>query len=133
MGIITQLSTTLLESHLPEGLLEPHFAVLNHLMRVGDGRAMHDMARAFQVPKTTMSHRVGVLVKGGFVRVEPNPDDGRSKRVWLTDAGRALRDDTILGFGDTVAQWSGALPPGEVADLVPQLERIRKFLDAQRD
>lgn len=133
MGIISQLSGRVLERHLPDGLLEPHFRVLNHLTRVGDGRTMHAMANAFQVPKTTVSHQVGVLARHGLVRVEPNPDDGRSKCVWLTDEGRALRETVVHGFAALIAELAEVAPPQEVARMVPGLERIRKFLDAERD
>ena len=133
MGIIAQLSGKVLEGHLPDGLLQPHFGVLNHLSRVGDGRTLLAMAQAFQVPKTTMSHQVGVLARHNLVRLAPNPDDGRSKRVWLTDEGRTLRERIVHGFGDEVARWSETITPDEVAALMPRLERIRRFLDADRD
>ena len=102
IGIIAQLSTVLLENRLPMGLLAPHFAVLNHLTRVGDGRTPQEMASAFQTPKATMTHQVGVLERHGLVESRPNPKDGRSKQVWLTDAGRALRMDTIASFAELV-------------------------------
>ena len=133
MGIITQLVTTKLEERLPHGLLEPHFRVLNHLTRVGDGRTMQSMATAFQIPKTTVSHQVSVLVRHDLVRVAPNPDDGRSKCVWLTDRGRALCENTVAGFADAIAAWSGTITPDDVQTMVPRLERIRAFLDAERD
>ena len=133
MGIITQLVTTKLEARLPHGLLEPHFRVLNHLVRVGDGRTMQSMAAAFQLPKTTVSHQVSVLVRHDLVRVEPNPEDGRSKCVWLTDAGRSLRESTIAGFAGAIAEWSATITPDDVDVMIPRLERIRKFLDAERE
>ncbi len=67
IGIIDQLATTFLESRLPEGLLAPHFTVLNHLVRVKDGRTPLELAMAFQVPKTTMTHQLGVLERRGLV------------------------------------------------------------------
>ena len=133
IGIIAQLSTAVLERHLPDGLLEPHFRTLNHLVRVGDGRTPLQMATAFQVPKTTVSHQVGVLAKHGLVRLEANPDDGRSKLVFLTDTGRAMREEVIASFASVVAEWSETIRPEEVAGLVPRLEAIRRFLDAERD
>jgi len=132
IGIINQLSTAVLESRLPEGLLAPHFSVLNHLVRVEDGRTPLEMAKAFQVPKTTMTHQVSVLERRGLVSQAPNPDDGRSKRVWLTDEGRSLRESIVHGFGDIIDRWSEVISVEEAADLVPQLERIRKYLDAAR-
>ena len=58
IAIIEQLSRAILEARLPHGLIAPHFTVLNHLTRVGDGRTPIQMARAFQVPKTSMTHTI---------------------------------------------------------------------------
>lgn len=74
-----------MEARLPEGLISPHFTVLNHLIRVSDGPTPIMLARAFQVPTTTMTHTVSRLVKHRLVEMRPNPKDGRSKRVWITD------------------------------------------------
>jgi hypothetical protein len=54
IGIIEQLSRARFEARLPQGAPCPHFSVLNHLMRVEDGRTPLELARAFQVPKTTL-------------------------------------------------------------------------------
>lgn len=132
IGIINQLATTLLESRLPDGLLAPHFGVLNHLVRVRDGGTPLELARAFQVPKTTMTHQIGVLERKGLVVLAPNADDGRSKRVWLTDEGRAVRERTVLAFGDVFARLAEITPHGDVAELLPRLERIRRHLDEAR-
>ena len=55
IGIIEQLIRNLLEKKLPKGFLISHFSVLNHLIRVKDGQTPLVIARAFQVPKTTMT------------------------------------------------------------------------------
>ena len=90
IGIIEQLSRTLFEGRLPRGVLVSHFSILNHLIRVADGRTPLELARAFQVPKTTMSHSLGLLTKRGWVEMRPNPSDARSKCVWITQAGRQV-------------------------------------------
>jgi hypothetical protein len=36
--------------------------------------------------------------------MKPNPDDGRSKRVWLTDAGRAFREEAIARLAPDIAR-----------------------------
>ena len=133
IGIIEQLARALLEARLPDGLIAPHFTVLNHLTRLGDGRAPIDMARAFQVPKTTMTHTLAGLESRGLVEMRPNPDDGRSKRVWLTPAGRAFRDETIQRLGARFAEFGAAFPSHKIADLVGRLAEIRKWLDEERD
>lgn len=133
IGIIGQLSRTLLEARLPPGFVMAQFTVLNHLVRMGDGRTPLAIAQAFQVPKNSMTHSLAVLEREGLIALRPNPQDGRSKLVYLTDAGRVFRDDVIAAFAPDVARIAAAFPPELVARLLPDLERLRKVLDADRD
>ncbi|MEL6641348.1 MAG: MarR family winged helix-turn-helix transcriptional regulator [Pseudomonadota bacterium] len=133
IGIIEQLSRTFLESRLPDGLIAPHFAVLNHLIRVADGRTPLELARAFQVPKTTMTHTLSGLSKHELVEMRPNPDDARSKQVWLTDKGRILRDQTIAALAPDFGRVADAFPPEKVAAILPILQELRIFLDKDRE
>ena len=133
IGIIEQLSRALMEARLPDGLIAPHFAVINHLVRLGDGRTPLEIARAFQVPKTTMTHTLAGLEKHGFIRTEPNPRDARSKCVFLTDAGRNFRKDEIASLAPAFAQISKAVPSEDIARALPLLTRVREFLDTNRD
>ena len=132
IGIINQLSSTVFQARLPEGLHISHFSVLNHLVRLGDGRTPLSIANAFQVPKTTMTHTLAVLEKRALIRMPPNPDDGRSKVVLLTDAGRAARDQAIAAMADPIRKLSEGLGHAEVAELLPKLEALRKFMDENR-
>jgi len=133
IGILEQLSRTMFQERLPPGMLVSHFSVLNHLIRVADGRTPLDLARAFQVPKTTMTHTLAGLEKAGFVETKPNPKDKRSKRVWITDAGRQFRDDAIAALAPDVAELQDVFPPDRVDAALPHLEALRKVLDARRD
>ncbi|WP_415402136.1 MarR family winged helix-turn-helix transcriptional regulator [Tateyamaria sp. SN3-11] len=133
IGIIEQLSRAILEARLPHGLIAPHFAVLNHLIRVGDGRTPIEMARAFQVPKTSMTHTLKGLEAHGLVDLRPNPDDGRSKRVWLTEKGRALRNDAIAALGPDFAQLARDFDMERLAGITPVLRDLRIYLDKARD
>lgn len=133
IAIIEQLSRTLLEARLPEGLIAPHFTVLNHLIRLGDGRALIDMARAFQVPKTSMTHTVKVLVARGLVEVRANPEDGRSKLVWLTEAGRAVRNQAIADLAPDFARLAESFDTTRLLDALPVLRDLRIYLDEDRN
>lgn len=133
IGIIEQLSRTLLEARLPDGLIAPHFTVLNHLIRVHDGRTPLELARAFQVPKTSMSHTLAGLERHELVEMRPNPDDRRSKQVWLTEQGRAVREGTIAALAGDLADISEVLSPQDVATIMPMLTRLRVWLDQRRD
>ena len=133
IGIIGQLSRSLLEARLPPGFVAAQFTVLNHLVRIGDGRTPLAIAQAFQVPKNSMTHSLGVLERAGLIEMRPNPQDGRSKLVYITDAGRAFRQSAIEALAPDIARIAQAFPPDRVAHLLPDLEALRKFLDADRD
>jgi DNA-binding MarR family transcriptional regulator len=133
IGIIEQLSRTLLETRLPKGLLAPHFTVLNHLVRVADGRTPVELARAFQVPKTSITHTLGGLDRRGLVRLRPNPNDGRSKCVWITEAGRALRNDTIAALQPEFEVLADRIDINRLVDILPVLTDLRVILDDHRN
>lgn len=133
IGIIEQLSRALLERQLPDGLLVPHFSVLNHLIRVRNGQTPLVLARAFQVPKTTMTHTLSGLTSRDLVELRPNPKDGRSKCVWITEKGRTFRNDAIASLAPDVARMAEQFPADEIARLTPHLARIREYLDKARD
>lgn len=133
IGIIEQISRAFLEARLPAGLIAPHFTVINHLIRVQDGRTPAELAQAFQVPKTSMTHTLQGLEKHGFVEMRPNPDDGRSKRVWLTQAGRAFRDKAVADLAPVFAELAADVPPDRIEAILPALQDVRVFIDALRD
>lgn len=109
------------------------FSVLNHLFRVRDGQTPLAMASAFQVPKTTMTHSLAGLEKRGLVVMKPNLDDGRSKCVWLTDAGRTFRDQAIADLAQDMMRLAPKLNLNEVIETMPVLARVRSVLDEDRN
>ncbi len=132
IGILAQLSRALFEARLEDGLTVPHFSVLNHLVRLGDGRAPLAIANAFQVPKTTMTHTLAGLEKRGLIEMKPNPEDGRSKLVYITQAGRNARENNIDKLGEDVGKLVSLFEPGRILDILPELRDLRKVLDENR-
>ena len=133
VGILNQLSIAMFEARLPAGFTVSQFAVLNHLIRVKDGRTPLDLARAFQVPKTTMTHSLAVLERHALVRIAPNPDDGRSKCVWITDAGRNFRDTAVTALAPDIAEIAAHFPAQDLQQAMPTLTALRRLMDARRD
>lgn len=133
IGIINQLSTAILQSKMPEGLHISHFSVLNHLVRVRDGVTPLTIANAFQVTKGTMTNSLSTLSKRGLIRIAPHETDGRSKVVFVTDEGRAFQQKAIASLFPAIAALDEKVDWARVIKLVPELERIRKILDEDRD
>jgi DNA-binding MarR family transcriptional regulator len=80
-----------------------------------------------------MTNTLHRLEARGFIRVEGDPKDGRGKRVFLTDAGRAMRERAIAAVGPQMAAIGGVLSEAEIAEILPHLRRLRAHLDAARD
>ena len=133
IAIIDQLARAMFEARLPEGILVSHFAILNHLVRVRDGQTPLALARAFQTPKTTITHTVSVLVRHGFVELRPNPKDGRSKCVFISEEGRAFRDQAIAALAPDLAEIAAIFPPKKIEPLIEGLEALRVWMDVRRD
>ncbi len=133
IGIIAQLARAAFEERLPDGMVLPHFSVLNHLIRVGDGQTPLALARAFQTPKTSMTHTLAGLEKRGLVEMRPNPDDARSKCVWITAAGREFRNSAIADIMNVFGPIEEAFSKDCAEHILPELTALRQVLDKARD
>jgi len=133
VNIINQLSTAMFETRLPPGFTVSQFAVLNHLIRVRDGQTPVDLARALQVPKTTMTHSLAVLERHGLVQTARNPEDGRSKCVWITDAGRTFHEAAVAALATDIADIAARFPSEDLQQAMSPLTALRRLMDARRD
>lgn len=133
VGILAQLSRAMFEARLPPGFNLPQFAVLNHLIRVRDGQTPLALARAFQVPKTSMTHSLSVLERHGLVEIRPNARDGRSKCVFITEAGRSFRQQAIESLLPDMAAIASAFPVAPLGEALPTLTALRQVMDRLRD
>jgi DNA-binding MarR family transcriptional regulator len=132
IGILAQLSRALFETAQPDGLTLPQFTVLNHLVRLGDGKPPLDLARAFQTPKASLTNTLAGLEARGLIETRPHPKDGRSKLVHLTGAGRARREAAIDRVGPELARLAAEADPGAIERLLPGLAALRRTLDENR-
>ena len=133
VGIINQISTAFLESRLPSGMLVSHFGVVSHLIRVRDGSTPLELASVFQVAKTTMTHTLAGLEKQGYVEMRPNPDDKRSKQVWLTTSGKQFRDDALAKLVPLFEVLGERFSSKRVEAMLPDLAEFRTVIDRLRD
>jgi len=133
VGILSQLSRAMFDLRLPPGIAVAQFSVLNHLVRVRDGRTPLDLARAFQVPKTSMTHSLAVLERHGLIRLAPNPADGRSKCTFITAEGRAFRQAALEALAPDLRALAARFPAARLAGVLPTLTELRRIMDTLRD
>ena len=133
IGIVHQLASAAFAEVLPEGLHPSHFGTLRHLVRRGDGRTMLSVAKAMQTTKANISNTLAKLENRGLVELRPNPEDGRSKLVHLTAAGRLFVEDALPRLTPVLEELDRRHGLGRVASLLPELAALRETLDEMRD
>ncbi|SFS83362.1 transcriptional regulator, MarR family [Sulfitobacter marinus] len=131
IGIISQLGTAVLARRLPDGLHPSQFTLLGNLARLGDGKTPADLARAFQVPKPSMTNTLMQLEKRGLIVMRIHPDDMRKKQIFLTDAGRNLYLQIIGEMQEPISRLADDIEGLE--DILPVLEQLRQKMDNNRD
>jgi DNA-binding MarR family transcriptional regulator len=60
-----------------------------------DGMSQAELSRVVAIEPPTMVRTVDRMVRDGLVTRRPDPADRRISRIYLTDRGRALRDDLV--------------------------------------
>jgi len=132
IGIIEQLARTRFDHVLPEAMTVAQFSVLNHFVRLGGERSLVDLARAFQVSKPAMGKLVQRLEAQGFLSLRSNPEDNRSKLVSITARGKTAREAAIEALMPELARMQRALGSEILSTTLPNLSRVRQWLDENR-
>jgi MarR family transcriptional regulator, transcriptional regulator for hemolysin len=98
----------------------PTWLILTSLM--GDSRpAQHELARQLRIEGPTLTRHLDGLEEAGLVARRRDPDDRRTTRVELTDAGRAKHAE----FRHVVVAFDRRLRAGFADD---ELETLRALL-----
>ena len=94
---------------LADGPVTPsQYFLLRQLWRE-DGLALGELSLRAQLDATSATWLVDQVEKAGFVERRRTDLDRRIVRVWLTEAGQALRDDLEPAVARWEAQLAGAL------------------------
>ncbi len=103
----------------------PGFAPLLSLVWHG-GVPQGRLAAALGVSPQGASQVVGLAARAGFVARVPNPEDGRSKLVVLTDLGRAFVADGAAAITARAADYADVLGARRFARFDLALARLRR-------
>ncbi len=113
------------------GLSDGDFDVLASLRRSGAPYELTpgQLATSTMVTSGAVTKRVDRLVDAGLVSREVCEDDARSRRIRLTERGRALVDDLVTQHVANEHRLLGGLDDLERARLAELLERWGRSLD----
>ena len=109
------------------GLRPVEYAVYSLMLEAGP-RTPSELAAALGVPPSTMSGYLRPMLERGHARRIPNPADGRSFRVVLTDAGRGAHRAVNPAFSDADQAILDALDR-PAADIRGTLQALADAID----
>jgi DNA-binding MarR family transcriptional regulator len=96
-----------------------------------EGITVSGLAELARVRKQTMAQAVDQLERMGYVERRPNPDDRRSRLVFLTERGEAVRPITHATAARVEERWAELTSPEELEALRASLLRLLTELRAQ--
>ncbi len=101
------------------GLSGASFDVLATLRRSGAPYRLSptSLMASTMVTSGTMTNRIDQLVKAGLVERTPNPEDGRSFLIGLTEDGFARIDAAVTAHVETQKRLAGQIGEDECAAL----------------
>lgn len=130
IGIISQLSNARLEKI--SGMPSAQFGLLSHFMRRGGEESPAQLASAFQVGKSAMTHTLQRVEAAGWIAIRPDPVDGRRKWVSLTPAGAAAYGEALKGLRPHLEAMRSAFTDEEFQAVLPFLRALRIWFDENR-
>ncbi|MBX3532457.1 MAG: MarR family transcriptional regulator [Rhizobiaceae bacterium] len=96
------------EALKPHGLTNQQFSLLMSLNRPQPPR-MKEVALLLALDRTTLTANLKPLERRGLLTIEPDGDDRRSRRLALTDDGRALLVAALPAWCETEANVEAGL------------------------
>lgn len=107
------------------GLSPARFDIINHA-GLNEGATQQELADALLVTKGNVTQLLESLERDGLIRRDKC---GRMKRVYLTDAGRAARENAMTSHLDMITRAMDGLSPDEQQTLAHLLRKLERGLD----
>lgn len=104
--------------------VRPSFGSLLLPLFEEDGLRLGELARRARLSKQTLTTMVRLLERDGLVRREPDPDDGRATRVYLTARSRRFRPVAEATLGELEEVLAAALGARELSRLERNLKGV---------
>jgi DNA-binding MarR family transcriptional regulator len=83
-----------------------------------------ELGRRLSVSKQAAAKTIAVLEEGGYVAREPDPEDGRRKRLRVTPRGFDLMREGEAVFEGLRHDWAQQIGPAQLSELEDQLTAL---------
>jgi len=117
---------------LPPGLSLSQYEVMRLLALKGEGQTPAEIAQALHATKSSLTTTLQRLEASGLARIEPCPEDGRKKRVWLTPAGENAYIQALGAIRPKMSKLREAFTLEEFREALPFLKALQTWF-AERD
>jgi MarR family transcriptional regulator for hemolysin len=107
----------------PFGVTADQFVVLRFLAEE-DGLSQKDLVRLCTSDPTTIGRMLELLEDKGCVQRRPDPDDGRSRLVFLTTRGRKLCKELYDATAPIRKTFDTAVEANELQSMLDALEKL---------
>ena len=121
-------------ARLSEARLKPRGFGVGHLpvlvaLQHGEASTQRDLARFAKVEQPPMAQMLARMERDGLILRTPDPADGRSSRVSLTDLAQARLPDAIVALREGNAEALDGFTAAEATQFVDMLRRVITNLD----
>ena len=121
-------------ARLSEARLKPLGFGIGHLpvlVALRDGRAstQRDLARFARTEQPPMAQMLARMERDGLIQRRPDPDDGRSSRITLTEVARARMPDAVAALLQGNRDALEGFTDDEAAAFIALLTRVIANLD----
>ncbi len=106
----------------PMGLSTGVFPVMLHLWQK-DGLTQRDLVDLVGVEQATMANTLARMERDDLILRRPDPEDGRSQRIWLTEHGSGLREAATSAAKEENAAVLASLSDADRAQLIQLLRK----------
>ena len=93
------------------------------------GARPSDLAARLRMSKQSVNYLLGELERRGYLERKPDPEDLRSKRIHLTDRGRALIPVIRGAVAEVEEQWSRLLGRKRFEQLRGLLAELNRSIE----
>ena len=98
-------------------------------LRAGRASTQRDLARFARIEQPPMAQMLARMERDGLIRRAPDPADGRSRRVSMTETAETRLPSAIAALFQGNREALGGFTDGEAEQLVTLLTRLIATLD----
>ena len=133
ISAIDHLLKVKLSKSLPIGMEFSHFTILNYITTMETEKTPAQLARSFNLTKGAITNTLNKLSKMGYIHVRPDWDDGRSKLISVSQAGKRARDSAVDSIEPILNELMKFMGTEKTKSIIPFLRDLRILLNNEQN